>query len=53
MGRISLLIGRFDELIEYSSVDYNYATPIIFIVMLITLGYWSFRDKNKVLEIIK
>ena len=42
MGRISLLIGRFDELIEYSSVDYNYATPIIFIVMVITLGYWSF-----------
>ncbi len=50
MGRISLLIGRFDELIEYSSVDYNYATPIIFIVMVITLGYWSFRDKNKVLD---
>ena len=50
MGRISLLIGRFDELIEYSSVDYNYATPIIFIVMVITLGFWSFRDKNKVLD---
>ena len=50
MGRISLLIGRFDELIEYSSVDYNYATPIIFIIMIITLGYWSFRDKNKVLD---
>ena len=50
MGRISLLIGRFDELIEYSSVDYNYATPIIFIIMVITLGYWSFRDKNKVLD---
>jgi len=50
MGRISLLIGRFDELIEYSSVDYNYATPIIFIIMVVTLGYWSFRDKNKVLD---
>ena len=50
MGRISLLIGRFDELIEYSSVDYNYATPIIFIVMVITLGFWSFRDKKKVLD---
>ena len=50
MGRISLLIGRFDELIEYSSVDYNYATPIIFIVMVITLGFWSYRDKKKVLD---
>jgi len=50
MGRISLLIGRFDELIEYSSVDYNYATPIIFIIMVITLGYWSYRDKKKVLD---
>lgn len=50
MGRISLLIGRFDELIEYSSVDYNYATPIIFIIMVITLGFWSFRDKKKVLD---
>ena len=50
MGRISLLIGRFDELIEYSSVNYNYATPIIFIIMVITLGYWSYRDKKKVLD---
>ena len=50
MGRISLLIGRFDELIEYSSVDYNYATPIIFIIMVITLGYWSYRDKKKILD---
>ena len=50
MGRISLLIGRFDELIEYSSVNYNYATPIIFIIMVITLGYWSYRDKKKILD---
>ena len=50
MGRISLLIGRFDELIEYSSFNYNYATPIIFIVMVITLGYWSYRDKKKILD---
>lgn len=50
MGRISLLIGRFDELIEYSSVDYNYATPIIFIIMVLTLGFWSYRDKKKVLD---
>ena len=47
MGRISLLIGRFEDLVNYSSSNYNYATPIIFISMVIILGYWSFQN-NKV-----
>jgi len=47
MGRISLLIGRFEDLINYSSSNYNYATPIIFISMIIMLGFWSFQN-NKV-----
>jgi len=47
MGRISLLIGRFEDLINYSSSNYNYATPIIFISMVIILGFWSFQN-NKV-----
>ena len=47
MGRISLLIGRFEDLINYSSSNYNYATPIIFILMVIILGFWSFQN-NKV-----
>ena len=47
MGRISLLIGRFEDLINYSSSNYNYATPIIFILMLIILGFWSFNNNNK------
>ena len=46
MGRISLLIGRFEELIIYSSSDFNYATPIILIVMIIVLGYWSFKNNK-------
>ena len=46
MGRISLLIGRFEELITYSSSDFNYATPIIFLIMVVTLGYWSFKNNN-------
>ena len=49
MGRISLLIGRFEELLIYSSSEFNYATPIVFIIMIIVLGYWSFRD-NKASE---
>ena len=46
MGRISLLIGRFEDLINYSSSNYNYATPIIFILMLIILGFWSFNNNK-------
>ncbi len=47
MGRISLLIGRFEDLIDYSALEYNYATPIILAFMIIALGFWSFfTDKN-------
>ena len=41
MGRISLLIGRFEELIEFGTSDYYYATPLIFMFMVITLALWS------------
>ena len=46
MGRISLLIGRFEELLTYSSSEFNYATPVVFIIKIIVLGYWSFRDNK-------
>ena len=42
MGRISLLIGRFEELIMYSYSDYNYATPVILFFIIVCLGIWSF-----------
>ena len=48
MGRISLLIGRFEDLINYSDAQYNFATPIILIVMIGCLGFWSFFAKNEV-----
>jgi len=47
MGRISLLIGRFEELIEFSKPEYYYSTPVILIIMVITLAYWSFRANNE------
>ena len=54
MGRISLLIGRFEDLINYSSDKFNYATPIILICMITALGFWSFfineEIKNKTEE---
>ena len=46
MGRISLLIGRFEELILFSNADYFLATPIILNFIIIILGFWSVNDKN-------
>ena len=46
MGRISLLIGRFEDLINYSAYNYNYATPIIIVVMIISLAIWSLKQKD-------
>ena len=48
MGRIALCIGRFEDLINYSSLNYNYATPIIFCFMVISLGIWSVVNKEKI-----
>ena len=50
MGRISLLIGRFEELISYSSAEFNYATPIILIAMITVLGFWSFKNNKTSLD---
>lgn len=40
MGRISLLIGRFNDLIEYSHGTYYYASIILLLVMVVTLGFF-------------
>tara|TARA_B110000263_G_scaffold140993_1_gene122271 strand:+ start:6471 stop:7196 length:726 start_codon:yes stop_codon:yes gene_type:complete len=48
MGRISLLIGRFEELIEYSSPEYFYSTPIILILMIVALSLWSFKNNSNI-----
>ena len=47
MGRISLLIGRINDLKNYSSPEYNYATPVISVLIIICLAIWSFMDDNK------
>jgi len=47
MGRISLLIGQFNYLKDYSSAEYNYATPTILVVIIISLAIWSFMDGGK------
>ena len=47
MGRISLLIGRFDDLIIYNSPQNHHATMWILIAMVALLGVWAIFDKPK------
>ena len=47
MGRISLLIGHFVDLISYSKAEYHHATVWVLIVMLIVLSYSAFLENKK------
>ena len=47
MGRISLLIGQMNYLIDYSSEKYYYATPILLTTMIICLALWAFMGKGQ------
>ena len=46
MGRISLLIGRFVELITYSGAQYHHASIWVLVIMVGLLGYSAFNDKG-------
>tara|TARA_B100000700_G_scaffold174459_1_gene192646 strand:+ start:1 stop:423 length:423 start_codon:yes stop_codon:yes gene_type:complete len=46
MGRISLLIGRFLDLIKYSGSEYHHASIWILITMVILLVYSAYQDKE-------
>ncbi|MFQ6605220.1 MAG: hypothetical protein ACE5D8_06665 [Fidelibacterota bacterium] len=46
MGRISLLVGRFTTLIDYSRAEYNHASLWLFVIMVVILGIWAFREKD-------
>ena len=48
MGRISLLIGRFEELIEFSKPEFYYSTPVVLVAMIMILAYWAFKENNDV-----
>jgi len=47
MGRISLLIGRIDELKQFSTSEYHFATPILALLIIVCLAIWSFTSKEK------
>ena len=50
MGRISLLIGRFTDLILFSGSDYHYATYWVLILIVGILGYAVYNEQeNRVL----
>jgi len=51
MGRISLLIGRINALKDYSAAEYNYATPIILGIIIITLVIWSLKGNRNQSEL--
>lgn len=47
MGRISLLIGRFVDLIKYSDSQYHHASIWLLVAMIMLLGYNAFMDRRK------
>ncbi len=50
MGRISLLIGRIDELKQFSTSEYHFATPILSLLIIICLAIWSYSSKKETQE---
>jgi hypothetical protein len=46
MGRISLLIGRFNDLIKFSSTEYHHATFWVLTAVIAILGYASYQEKE-------
>ena len=53
MGRISLLIGRFNDLIKFSSTEYYHATFWVLLAMVAILGYATYQDKTNNPQIVK
>ncbi|MFO0773798.1 MAG: hypothetical protein U0172_03925 [Nitrospiraceae bacterium] len=47
MARMSLLIGRLTDLIEYSQPTYHYATLWLSAATIGTLAYWRFGKKGQ------
>ncbi|NQV14997.1 hypothetical protein HQ531_06010, partial [bacterium] len=48
MGRISLLIGRFTDLISYGGKTYNHASIWVLLIIIVLLAVWTFKgDKEQ------
>ena len=46
MSRMSLLIGRFADLIKFSSSDYGYATLILLVATIAFLAFWEMTRRR-------
>lgn len=46
MARMSLLIGRFDELIHHASADYHHATLVLLVLIVVGLVLWEKRRER-------
>lgn len=47
MSRMSLLIGRFRDLITFSGSAYGYATPILLGVTIVSLALWEMAVRRR------
>jgi hypothetical protein len=47
MGRISLLIGRFTDLITYGTSTYSYASIWVLLIMIVLLVVWTIKGEKK------
>ncbi|MGH7410912.1 MAG: hypothetical protein ACREJ6_07650 [Candidatus Methylomirabilis sp.] len=46
MARMSLVIGRFDDLILFSSRDYAYASLVLLVLVALGLALWEFGERR-------
>jgi hypothetical protein len=46
MSRMSLLIGRFDDLIVFSGAEYGRPTFVLLALTIGVLAYWAYREKK-------
>jgi hypothetical protein len=47
MSRMSLLIGRFKDLITFSGAEYGYATLVLLLVTILSLAGWEVATRRK------
>jgi len=47
MSRMSLLIGRFRDLITFAGAEYGYATPVLLLVTVLSLAAWELAARRK------
>ena len=47
MSRMSLLIGRFSDLIKFSSAEYGYAALVLLALTVLALAAWEMASRGR------